>query len=51
MLKEDDDSDDSAAAAAAETQPAQPNMFDTQSEEDEILKEAFYGAENDHVAA
>jgi PRTRC genetic system protein E len=48
--EEDDDSDNSAAAAA-ETQPAQPSMFDTQSEEDEILKEAFYGAENDHVAA
>jgi PRTRC genetic system protein E len=45
--EEDDDSDDSAAAAAE----AQPSMFDTQSEEEEILKEAFYGAENDHVAA
>ena len=48
--EEDDDSDNSAAAAA-EAQPAQPSMFDTQCEEDEILKEAFYGAENDHVAA
>ena len=47
---EDDDSEDSAAAAA-KAQPAQPSMFDIQSEEDEILKEAFYGAENDHVAA
>ena len=47
---EDDDSED-CAADAAKAQPAQPSMFDTQSEEDEILKEAFYGAENDHVAA
>ena len=45
--EEDEDSDNSAAAAAE----VQPSMFDTQSEEDEILKEAFYGAENDHVAA
>jgi PRTRC genetic system protein E len=45
--EEEDDSDNSAAVAAE----AQPCMFDTQSEEDEILKEAFYGAENDHVAA
>ena len=47
---EDDDSED-CAADAAKAQPAQPSMFDTQSEEDEILKEAFYGAENDHAAA
>jgi PRTRC genetic system protein E len=48
---EEEDDSDYSAVAAADAQPAQPSMFDIQSEEDEILKEAFYGAENDHVAA
>ena len=47
---EDDDSDH-PAAAAGDAQSPQPGMFDTQSEEDEILKEAFYGADHDHAAA
>ncbi|RSL18631.1 PRTRC genetic system protein E [Edaphobacter aggregans] len=43
---EDDDSDIPSPGAAV-----QPSMFDTQSEENEILKEAFYGTDNDHAAA
>lgn len=37
-----------AASAAATVEPA---MFDTQSEEDEILKEAFHGTDDDSAAA
>jgi PRTRC genetic system protein E len=47
----DDDEDDDSDNPAATVANAQPSMFDTQSEEDEILKEAFYGTDNDHAAA
>ena len=30
---------------------AQPSIFNTSNEEDEILQEAFYGAEDSHIAA
>jgi len=37
--------------AASMKATAQPSMFDTHNEEDEILQEAFYGTQNNHVAA
>lgn len=40
-----------AAAAASIAATTRPSMFDTQSEEDEILQEAFYGTQDSHVAA
>jgi PRTRC genetic system protein E len=39
--------EDATSAAAS----AQPSMFDTHNEEDEILQEAFYGSKDNHVAA
>ena len=37
--------------AASLTALAQPSMFDTHNEEDEILQEAFYGTQDSHIAA
>ena len=39
------------SSAASMKATAQPSMFDTNNEEDEILQEAFYGTQNNHVAA
>ncbi len=50
----DDESKDQAVAAAPQASAAagaQPGMFDTRSEEDEILKEAFYGTDDNRDAA
>ncbi len=44
-----DGSDSVASAPAAAT--AEPATFDTRSEEDEILKEAFHGTDDDSAAA
>jgi PRTRC genetic system protein E len=57
---EDEDEDDAqppsvgataAGNALADVNVAQSSMFDTQNDEDEILQEAFYGAEDSHIAA
>ncbi|HUZ96758.1 MAG TPA: PRTRC system protein E [Edaphobacter sp.] len=49
---EENHSDDSGIAATSAARAAQPAMFDTQSdEEDEILREAFHGTDDDSAAA
>ena len=40
-----------ATTPASVATTAQPSIFDPQSEEDEILKEAFYGTQDSHIAA
>lgn len=62
---EEDGSDESEAGEDAEGEPnepvttspaasmkatAQPSMFDTHNDEDEILQEAFFGTQDNHVA-
>ena len=39
------------ASEALGTAAVQPGIFDTSSEEDEILQEAFYGTQDSHIAA